>query len=117
MRACTCTDAIISGISTSAIVTSWISTSAISTSAIINGIITIAIITSAIYFCNMLLGANKQILWLSTFIHRTRSQYKGKYLSGRLPENLTLCRIHEISLKKYHVKALEQSFPMMYNTI
>ena len=47
----------------------------------------------------------------------TRSLYKGKYLSGRVPKNLTLCRIHEIIFKKYHVKALEQSFPMMYNTI
>ena len=42
----------------------------------------------------------------------------GKYLSGRVPKNLTLCRIHEIFKKKYHVKALEQGFPMMYlNTI
>ena len=39
----------------------------------------------------------------------TRSQYKGKYLSGRVTENLTLCRIQEIFLKKKYVKALEQS--------
>ena len=31
-----------------------------------------------------------------TWSHMTRSQYKGKYLSGRVPKNLTLCRIHEI---------------------
>ena len=49
--------------------------------------------------------------------HMTGSQYKGKYLSGCVPENLTLCRIHKIIFKKYHVKALDQSFPMMYNTI
>ena len=50
-------------------------------------------------------------------LHRTRSQYKGKYLSGRVTKNLTLCRIHKIIFKKYHVKALDQSFPTMYNTI
>ena len=49
--------------------------------------------------------------------YMTRSQYKGKYLSWRVTEILTLCRIHEIFFKKYQVKALEQSFPMMYNTI
>ena len=32
-------------------------------------------------------------------------------------EILTLCRIDVIFFKKYHVKALKQSFPMMYNTI
>ena len=29
----------------------------------------------------------------------TGSQYKGKYLSGCVPENLTLCRTHSIFLK------------------
>ena len=37
--------------------------------------------------------------------------------SGCVIEILTLCRIDVIFFKKYHVKALEQSFPMMYNTI
>ena len=44
----------------------------------------------------------------------TGSQYKRKYLSGCVHEILTLCRIHKIIFKKYHVKALDQSFPMMY---
>ena len=26
-------------------------------------------------------------------LHKTGSQYKGKYLCGRVPKNLTLCRI------------------------
>ena len=61
---------------TSAIITSGISISAIRTSAIITSgicssrISTKAIITSAIYFCMMLLGANKPIVWLFTSIHR-----------------------------------------------
>ena len=44
----------------------------------------------------------------------TRSQYKGKYLSGHIPKNLTLCRIHEIFFQKHHEKSFIQSFPMMY---
>ena len=47
----------------------------------------------------------------------TRSQYKGKYLSGCVLKILTLCRIHEIFFQKYHEKAEIQSFPTMYNTI
>ena len=53
------------------------------------------------------------ILW-STQSDKVSAQYKGKYLSGRVPENLTLHRIHEIFFQKYHAKAFIQSFPMMY---
>ena len=53
------------------------------------------------------------ILYLENF-YMTRSQYKRKYLSGCVLKILTLCRIHKIIFKKYHVKALDQSFPMMY---
>ena len=60
---------------------------------------------------------NYWILCSLSVLERTRSQYKGKYLSGRVTKNLTLCRIHKFFFKKYHVKALDQSFPMMYNTI
>ena len=71
---CMCTRAIstsaiiTSGINTSAIITSRINTSAIITS----GINTSAIIASAIYLCSciMLLGANKERLWISPVIHR-----------------------------------------------
>ena len=37
---------------------------------------------------------------LQASLHMTRSQYKGKYLSGRVPENLLLCRTHEIFFLK-----------------
>ena len=40
-----------------------------------------------------------------TMSYMTRSQYKGKYLSGRVTKILTLCRIHEIFFQKYHEKA------------
>ena len=36
----------------------------------------------------------------SVISYMTRSQYKGKYLSGRVPKNLTLCRIHEFFSSK-----------------
>ena len=58
------------------------------------------------------------LLSVSTdFTDMTRSQYKGKYLSGPVPKILTLCRIHKIFFQKYHEKAEIQSFPTMYNTI
>ena len=35
-------------------------------------------------------------------------------LSVSVIKILTHCRIHKMIFKKYHVKALDQSFPMMY---
>ena len=46
----------------------------------------------------------------------TRSQYKGKYLSGCVIKILTLCRIHKMFFfQKYHEKAEIHSFPTMYS--
>ena len=50
-------------------------------------------------------------------ISKTNSQNRDTLLCRGITKNLTLCRIHEIILKKYHVKAYDQSFPIMYNTI
>ena len=50
-------------------------------------------------------------------IYKTGFKLMVTLQSGCVPEILALCRIDVIFFKKYHVKALEQSFPMMYNTI
>ena len=51
------------------------------------------------------------------YLHKTGFKLMVTLQSGCVIEIPTLCRIHEIFKKKYHVKAFEQSFPMMYNTM
>ena len=55
----------------------------------------------------------------SSIPHRdkTYSQNRDTLLCRGVTKNLTPCRIHIEIFKKYHVKAYDQSFPMMYNTI
>ena len=49
--------------------------------------------------------------------HRTNSQNRDTLLCQGVTKNLTPCRINIKIFKKYHVKAYDQSFPIMYNTI
>ena len=53
----------------------------------------------------------------SIFMHKTNSQNRDTLLCQGVTKNLTPCRINIKIFKKYHVKAYDQSFPIMYNTI
>ena len=47
----------------------------------------------------------------------TYSEIRDTLLCRGVTKNLTPCRINIKIFKKYHVKAYDQSFPIMYNTI
>ena len=48
---------------------------------------------------------------------KTYSEIRDTLLCRGVTKNLTPCRINIKIFKKYHVKAYDQSFPIMYNTI
>ena len=50
---------------------------------------------------------------ISPTLHRTHFKIEVMSLCKGVSKILTLCRIHKIILKKYHVKAFEQNFLMM----